>query len=55
MRRRWEPIVRAGLAVCARCGEPIEAGAPTGGPVPRFERVEREPPRDRVVIEGDDL
>jgi hypothetical protein len=27
----------------------------TGGPVPRFEKVEREPPRDGVVIEGDDL
>jgi hypothetical protein len=27
----------------------------TGGPVPRFERVEREEPPDGVVIEGDDL
>jgi hypothetical protein len=27
----------------------------TGGPVPRFEKVEREPPADGVVIEGDDL
>jgi hypothetical protein len=27
----------------------------TGGPVPRFERVEREEPADGVVIEGDDL
>ena len=26
----------------------------TGGPVPRFEKVEREKPADRVVIEGDD-
>jgi hypothetical protein len=27
----------------------------TGEPVPRFEKVEREPPADGVVIEGDDL
>ena len=27
----------------------------TGGPVPRFEKVEREGPADGVVIEGDDL
>ena len=27
----------------------------TGGPVPRFEKVEREPPANGVVIEGDDL
>ena len=27
----------------------------TGGPVPRFEKVEREQPADWVVIEGDDL
>jgi hypothetical protein len=27
----------------------------TGGPVPRFQKVEREQPADRVVIEGDDL
>ena len=27
----------------------------TGGPVPRFEKVEREAPADGVVIEGDDL
>jgi hypothetical protein len=27
----------------------------TGGPVPRFEKVEREMPADGVVIEGDDL
>jgi hypothetical protein len=27
----------------------------TGGPVPRFEKVEREEPADGVVIEGDDL
>jgi hypothetical protein len=27
----------------------------TGGPAPRFEKVEREEPADRVVIEGDDL
>jgi hypothetical protein len=27
----------------------------TGGPVPRFEKVERELPADGVVIEGDDL
>jgi hypothetical protein len=27
----------------------------TGGPVRRFERVEREEPADGVVIEGDDL
>ena len=27
----------------------------TGGPVPRFKKVEREPPADGVVIEGDDL
>jgi hypothetical protein len=26
----------------------------TGGPVPRFEKVEREEPADGVVIEGDD-
>jgi hypothetical protein len=26
----------------------------TGGPVPRFEKVEREKPADGVVIEGDD-
>lgn len=26
-RRRLEPLVASGLAVCARCGEPIEAGA----------------------------
>jgi hypothetical protein len=26
-----------------------------GEPVPRFEKVEREPPADVVVIEGDDL
>jgi hypothetical protein len=26
-----------------------------GGPVPRFEKVEQEPPADGVVIEGDDL
>jgi hypothetical protein len=26
----------------------------TGGPVPRFEKVERTPPADGVVIEGDD-
>jgi hypothetical protein len=26
-----------------------------GGPVPRFEKVEREAPADGVVIEGDDL
>ncbi len=25
------------------------------GPVPRFEKVEREAPADGVVIEGDDL
>jgi hypothetical protein len=27
----------------------------TDGPVPRFEKVEREEPADGVVIEGDDL
>ena len=27
----------------------------TAGPVPRFEKVEREEPADGVVIEGDDL
>jgi hypothetical protein len=27
----------------------------TGGPVPRFEKVEREAPAAGVVIEGDDL
>jgi hypothetical protein len=27
----------------------------SGAPVPRFEKVEREPPADGVVIEGDDL
>jgi hypothetical protein len=27
----------------------------TGGPVPKFEKVEREPPADGVAIEGDDL
>jgi hypothetical protein len=27
----------------------------TGGPVPRFEKVEREEPADGVVIEGDDV
>jgi hypothetical protein len=27
----------------------------TGGPVPRFEKVEREAPADGVVIEGDDI
>jgi hypothetical protein len=27
----------------------------TGGPVPRFEKADREPPADGVVIEGDDL
>jgi hypothetical protein len=27
----------------------------TGGPVPRFEKVEQKPPADEVVIEGDDL
>jgi hypothetical protein len=27
----------------------------TSGPVPRFEKVEREQPADGVVIEGDDL
>ncbi len=27
----------------------------TGGPVPRFDKVEREEPADGVVIEGDDL
>ena len=27
----------------------------TGGPVPRFEWVEREAPEDGVVIEGDDI
>jgi hypothetical protein len=27
----------------------------TGGPVPRFEKIVREPPADGVVIEGDDL
>jgi hypothetical protein len=27
----------------------------TGGPVPRFEKVEREAPGDGVVIEGDDV
>jgi hypothetical protein len=27
----------------------------TGGPVPRFEKVEREAPANGVVIEGDDL
>ena len=27
----------------------------TGGPVPRFEKVEREVPADGVVIEGDDV
>jgi hypothetical protein len=27
----------------------------TGGPVPRFEKVEREPRVDGVVIESDDL
>lgn len=27
----------------------------TGGPVPQFEKVEREEPADGVVIEGDDL
>jgi hypothetical protein len=26
----------------------------TGGPVPRFEEVEREPSADGVVIEGDE-
>jgi hypothetical protein len=26
LRRALEPIVRAGLAVCARCGERIESG-----------------------------
>jgi hypothetical protein len=26
-----------------------------GGPVPRFEKFEREEPADGVVIEGDDL
>jgi hypothetical protein len=27
----------------------------TGGPVPRFDKVEREAPADGIVIEGDDL
>jgi hypothetical protein len=27
----------------------------TGGPVPRFEKVEREPPADGIVVEGDEL
>jgi hypothetical protein len=27
----------------------------TGGPVLRFEKVDREPPADGVVVEGDDL
>jgi hypothetical protein len=27
----------------------------TGGPAPRFEKVEREKPADGVVIEGDDF
>jgi hypothetical protein len=27
----------------------------TGGPVPRFEKVEREEPADGFVIEGDDV
>jgi hypothetical protein len=27
----------------------------TGGPVPRFEKVEREEPADEVLIEGDNL
>ena len=27
----------------------------TGGPVPSFEKVEREEPADGVVVEGDDL
>lgn len=27
----------------------------TGGPVPAFEKVERQPPADGVVIEGDDV
>jgi hypothetical protein len=27
----------------------------TGGPVPHFEKVEREKPADGVVIEGDDV
>jgi hypothetical protein len=27
-RRRWQPLVDAGRAFCARCGKPIPAGAP---------------------------
>jgi hypothetical protein len=30
-------------------------GEVTGRPVPRFEKVERKPPADGIVIEGDDL
>jgi hypothetical protein len=30
-------------------------GEVTGGPVPRFEKVEREDPAGGVVIEGDDF
>jgi hypothetical protein len=52
------------IATWRKAGIPVEdypapfalwVAETTGGPVPHFERVEREEPRDRIVIEGDDL
>jgi hypothetical protein len=57
-----DPSAHVRLGDRRRCGSDLKPSAfahwiaeVTGGPVPRFEKVEREEPADGVVIEGDGL
>jgi hypothetical protein len=49
----WPPVGRRLAGGAASLA--LWIGEVTGRPVPRFEKVEREPPADGIVIEGDDL